>query len=93
MDGETAAQIKKTLVSQFPQGTLSEKWYTVDGTPAYALALLVEKLGMHLKITEVVFLKRTRFYTVSYSAPPERYDEYVRAFTDCLGSFKTSGGR
>jgi len=66
----------------------AEDELVVDGAPAKKYTYSISLSGMDYKISQIVFLKNRRVYTITYTAISEKYDTYANVLDNAAETFK-----
>lgn len=78
-------QLKKVMENY---QKVNEHSATICGLPAIVFTYTADFEGDKLMLTQALFLKENVAYVITYAAPPEFHDEYVKSFELVISSFE-----
>jgi hypothetical protein len=67
---------------------VSREWRAMEGAQAYEIVYTYEQGGTALQIKQVAVLKSRTVYLITFSAPSDRYIQYIASVDQCIDSFR-----
>ncbi len=85
---ELATTVKQQYNTSFESFNIhSERMRVVNGVSAYEIVAAITTQGFDFTLKQVIMIKNSRIYIVSYAATAGRYQMFLPDFEDSLGTF------